>query len=74
MTGPEHYREAEVLLDGMRQHREAAVHERIDNLLAEAQLHATLALAASLGLSANLPMPDQQAWQQVAGSPFMGHS
>jgi hypothetical protein len=72
MTGTEHYREAEAVLDNLRRRREPPSHEHIDNLLAEAQVHATLALAASLGLSANLPLPDHQAWQQVAGTVLTG--
>lgn len=70
MTGPEHYRAAEVLLHDLRNRQEVVVQDHIDNQLAKAQVHATLAFAASLGLSANLPMPDQHEWQQVAGSAF----
>lgn len=72
MTGPEHYREAETLLEVLRQHREPVDREPMDNLLAAAQVHATLALAASIGLSANLSMPDQHAWQQAAGPVLSG--
>jgi hypothetical protein len=68
MTGPEHYRAAEALLSDLTQRRDAANRQHSDSHLGEAQVHATLALAASLGLSANLPRFDQEAWQLVAGS------
>lgn len=72
MTEPEHYLEAEALLEVLRQDHDGALHEAAGQLLARAQVHATLALAAGLGLSAHLPMPDQHAWQEVAGSAFAG--
>ena len=65
MTGPEHYRASEALLDNLRPDSRA---KPMDLEIAKAPLHATLALAASLGLSAHLPMPDQEAWRQAAGS------
>jgi hypothetical protein len=59
MTGPEHYREAERLL--------------ALNMLARAQVHATLAGAAATAMShwnspADLPMPldDRLAWLSTA--------
>lgn len=36
--------------------------------LAEAQLHATLALAAAVGLSAHPDAADAQAWRETAGA------
>jgi hypothetical protein len=69
VTGPEHYQAAEAMLDDLRRNREAA-RWSIGDVLARAQVHATLALAASLGLSADLARPDQEAWQQVAASAF----
>ena len=36
--------------------------------LAEAQLHATLALASVLGLSAYLDGPDVRAWREAAAA------
>jgi hypothetical protein len=72
MTGPEHYREAETLLEVLRKDHGGALGEPIGELLARAQAHAILALAASFGLSAHLPMPDQHAWQEVAGSLLTG--
>src|SRR5258708_10324501 len=66
MTGPDHYREAEALLDALQPDHDGTLREPVRDLLAKAQVHATLALAASLGLSADLPMPDQHAWLDVA--------
>ena len=59
MTGPEHYREAEQLL-GARRSGESA--ENAASRLAEAQIHAMLALAAATALA-----DDDQAWQRAAG-------
>ena len=64
MTGPEHYREAERLLDL----------STADNPVtaAEAQVHATLALAAATAISSTcMPGADWDAWQQAAGVPFV---
>ena len=48
MTGPEHYREAEVLLAAAQNAPEGARPSgRYEDLVAEAQAHATLALAAA---------------------------
>lgn len=69
MTGPQHYEAAEALLEDLRQHREVGRWSMSD-VLAQAQVHATLALAASLGLSANLERADQEAWNQIAASPL----
>lgn len=66
-TGPDHYREAQNLLrksDG--QEPEFAM-----RLIAEAQVHATLALAAAAALNSGqygLPYSDATAWQNTAGS------
>ena len=78
MTGPEHYREAERLLQhasamaavapgGPNSAEELAVRRTAD--LAEAQVHATLALAAVIGLSADLPPGDVAAWRKAAAAP-----
>jgi hypothetical protein len=76
MTGPEHYREAERLLD-MAHHwtygdgGDATVGGA---LAAEAQVHATLALAAATALVDETPrsdaMSEYRAWQQAAGSDY----
>lgn len=66
MTGPEHYRMAEVLLE------KAAEQPKIDPLAA-AYIHATLALAAAAGLG--MAGPDvltedvYRPWEAVAGQP-----
>ena len=59
MTGPEHYREAEHLL-GARRSGESA--EDAASRLAEAQIHATLAIAAATA-------GDSPAWQRTIGEP-----
>ena len=62
MTGPEHYREAERLLDGLSRGIEraqqigssgASMAAALDNVVAQAQVHATLALAAATALPAD---------------------
>ncbi|MFF1756174.1 hypothetical protein [Streptomyces sp. NPDC058266] len=77
MTGPEHYREAERLA-GMAHHftyGDGADPVAGHALAAEAQVHATLALAAATAMAApvdgesdsGLPVLDCQAWYRVAG-------
>lgn len=77
MTGPEHYREAERLLAEsqtiVRPYDEG--HCEADRTIAEAQVHATLALAAVTAMSApvdgesdsGLPVRDCKAWYEAAG-------
>jgi hypothetical protein len=48
MTGPEHYKEAERLCNGAVVNDNPFPHLRPDELLAAAQVHATLALAAAV--------------------------
>lgn len=80
MTGPDHYREAERLLDEFGQTVEVAdtteaafITAVMHGAMARAQVHATLAVAAALGLflpldPANERMPaDEDAWVKVAG-------
>lgn len=77
VTGPEHFREAERLLVQANRRlgpndREYA-HCRDDRagLRAEAQIHATLALAAATALNpANRVQsdPDREAWRKAAGT------
>lgn len=72
MTGPEHYREAERLLAESqtitRPHEEG--HCEADRSIAEAQVHATLALAAATALSATktgaMPGLDFEDWRNTA--------
>lgn len=82
MTGPEHYREAERLLDAATSAPERVhaakphasgevVLTMIGNLLAEAQVHATLALAAATSYQAERDyLGDEstsaRAWTAVA--------
>jgi hypothetical protein len=78
MTGPEHYLEAERLLAESRTiprpHDEGPC--EADRVIAEAQVHATLALAAAKALVDETPRSDSfseyRAWQSVAGSPYQG--
>ena len=78
MTGPEHYREAERLqrhaaelagsFEGARAASEAERDHRAA-VLADAQVHATLALAAALGLSAHLDAAETRAWREGSSYP-----
>ncbi|MGW4040431.1 hypothetical protein ACWEIM_29845 [Streptomyces sp. NPDC004778] len=78
MTGPEHYREAERLITEsyaiIRPNDEGPC--EADRSLAEAQVHATLALAAATALIDETPRSDShseyRAWSNVAGSPYQG--
>jgi hypothetical protein len=68
-TGPEHYKKAQVLLDRVREHGYGDS-EYTSDLLAAAQVHATLALAAATALpdKANAYTPEsRQAWYDAAG-------
>jgi len=47
MTGPEHYREAERLVDYINEHADTLRPIDAQSYVAEAQVHATLALAAA---------------------------
>jgi len=47
MTGPEHYLEAERLLDYVNQHSDTLTVADAQSFVAEAQVHATLALTTS---------------------------
>jgi hypothetical protein len=42
--------------------------QRAGAVLADAQVHATLAVASILGLSANLGAADMQTWRDVAAT------
>jgi hypothetical protein len=67
VNGPWHYRQAERLLEAATEHPPGT--EVVRNLNAEAQVHATLALAAAtaLGLSARDGMRagDADAWEEA---------
>ena len=67
MTGPQHYREAERLLDladdqarGGHDHAEAMA-------VANAQVHATLALAAATALNSSAGVADWEPWCETTG-------
>jgi len=64
-TGPQHYAEAERLIDEAKQHLTVG---RSGRLLAEAQVHATLALAAATALgNPNFnDWKDRSVWDDVA--------
>lgn len=68
MTGPEHYRQAERFLAMAGDKIRGEVGEA--EVLAEAQVHATLALAAAtaMGHGAEMPVFDADAWQDTAGT------
>lgn len=69
MTGPEHYTEAQRRL--LMAWEEDSTPERSTQLVAEAQVHATLALAAATALrdsNGRLPSKDSWAWQQAASA------
>jgi hypothetical protein len=65
MTGPEHYLKAEEILaplDG----KERGTYPEEDRVVAEAQVHAILALAAATALGTS--EADNRAWIDAAGS------
>ena len=78
MTGPEHYREAEYLLassihlraellSGERENEPADLLEP-DRVVALAQVHATLALAAAVAFSADMTAGEWPGWRDAAAS------
>lgn len=66
MTGPEHYQAAELCLSNVDDDSAASM-----ALIAEAQVHATLAAAAATALCGTSEMTtwDWEAWQAAAGTP-----
>ncbi|WP_275558588.1 hypothetical protein [Streptomyces sp. 5-6(2022)] len=70
MTGPEHYREAERLLAEADNIAEQG--GDMGEMIAAAQVHATLAQAAATALIDETPRSDSfgnyRAWQDAAGS------
>lgn len=73
MTGPEHYRAAERLADQAHHftYGDGADPETGAALAAEAQVHATLALAAAVALGEGfhgMHTRDAHAWRQVAAT------
>jgi hypothetical protein len=71
MTGPEHYREAERLL-AMQDVADKLPHADIAMIQQQAQVHATLALAAATALNdypEGAPLADLLAWRTAAATP-----
>ena len=75
MTGPEHYREAEYMLQMATNQLASQGDDGIDDanrLIARGQVHATLALAAATALNdtdpqhGGMPVRDWDAWRAVA--------
>ncbi|MEU6217233.1 hypothetical protein ABZ845_06870 [Streptomyces sp. NPDC047022] len=70
MTGPDHYHEAEKLLDHAFGIEDRGSPEDL-SLLAEAQVHATLALAAATAMhghpEGHIHSYDYTAWDDAAG-------
>lgn len=67
MTGPEHYRRAEQLLDAGRTSEDA---ETAANRIAQAQVHATLAFVAATAWAARQAFPggpETNEWTRVTG-------
>ena len=69
MTGPENYREAELLLETGCEYgcpHSGCEHELVH--VARAQAHATLALAAATAMATygNMPVSDNDAWFDAA--------
>ncbi len=68
MTGPEHYRRAERLMDSITRRGQGqgpVVEGGHPEVIAAAQVHATLALAAATALGT--AGPDSRDWADVAG-------
>ena len=65
MTGPQHYREAERLLSSPEERDRGDV-PREASIVAEAQVHATLALAAATALARS--GLESAAWRDAAGT------
>jgi hypothetical protein len=64
MTGPEHYREAQLLLADPNYGEPKGIGR--SETIAAAQVHAMLALAAATALSGDSPQ-DVQAWRDAVG-------
>jgi hypothetical protein len=59
MTGPEHYVAAEKLLEEIQEHPSSSIN-KTESLMGQAQVHATLALAAATALGS-----DNRDWFKV---------
>jgi len=74
MTGPQHYREAERLLEETGQEFEAEGIEHLELIMrqgmalyARAQVHATLALAEAVIAGATTRPQDRDEWDRATG-------
>lgn len=68
MTGPEHYRRAEPLIEGITSTNEFGIQiAKNPEFIAVAQAHAILALAAATALDS-----DSREWFDVAGTGMSG--
>ena len=65
MTGPDHYREAERYL-GVLVEKERGEYPGEESIVAEAQVHAILALAAATALGTSAA--EALTWAEVAGT------
>jgi len=69
MTGPEHFREADLIVTGERCEfgcpHTGCAHEM--SLIARAQVHATLALAEAYVASAVMRPEDRDEWDRATG-------
>ena len=82
MTGPAHYAAAERLLEhaaamldaghGPERDREAELVQCQLAVATAAAAHAFLAVAATMGLTADLGPADAQAWREAAAAPIGG--
>jgi hypothetical protein len=76
MTGPEHYREAERLIANAAALGYGDGDRDTSGIVAVAQVHATLALAAATALLSDLSTyddePEQKAWRAAAGTEVDG--
>jgi hypothetical protein len=78
MTGPEHYQIAEQLLGNVTQVQHygppVILAENGSAVIAAAQVHATLALAAATALPqvGEMPVTDHDAWSEAVRAPEAG--
>ena len=80
MTGPDHFRAAEQLLEHAASmlDTDVAAEDRTELVQRQAAIasmatgHALLAAAAAIGLSAHLDTADTRAWRKVAAAHFTG--
>ena len=69
MSGPEHYREAERVLDFAEENALENSAEWYANAMTAAQVHATLALAAATVAERGIGPTESQGWRALHASP-----